>query len=382
MPVSLLRLAFIGLGIALTSPVFAAEDAESIARSFSDAVSASGRATVTYDQASSEASTVTLSNVVIAAGDGSSVTIPSLVFSGVEPRQAGGFIADEVLANNGNIAGENRTVAWETATFGQVTIPSHDEIAAAASITPFLEVSLGALTLTDKRLAAPLTLASVSTTVTSAPDGSPAGLAVDADGLTIPVSLFAGSVPGMLLQMMQYQELVADIDLEGTYDAATDIGVLQTLTLDSRDAGKITVRGAFSGLALAEAASPDAEISKDARADARLDRLSVRIDNYGFVERMLDAQASMLGGSRDDIRNQLISGALPLALSFVKNEPFRAEFLAAATAFLQNPQSLTIAFQPAEPVPLGQFVRTLTRSPTALPDLLSPAVEANIAEQQ
>lgn len=358
-----------------------AADADSVAAQFRDAVAATERATVTYGAATGEGSTVTLAEVAISAADGTTITVPSLVFSGIETRDQGGFIAAEVVADFGSISGEHRSVTWQEAAFEQVTIPSTAEIAASAPITPFLEASVASVSLSDTRLNAPLAIETVSVTMTSASDGSPAGLAVAADGFAIPVSLFSGTVPGMLLQLMQYQELVADIAIEGTYDAATETGVLQRLSVNAADAGTITIRGAASGLAIAEAASPDDEVSKAARANARLDTLSVRLDNAGFVERMLDAQADMLGGTRDDIRAQLISGALPLALSFVKNEPFRQDFLAAATEFLQNPVSLTIAFNPAEPVPLGQFLRTLSRAPASVPDLLSPTVEANTAEQ-
>jgi hypothetical protein len=105
--------------------------------------------------------------------------------------------------------------------------------------------------------------------------------------------------------------------------------------------------------------------------------MTVRLDNAGFVERMLDMQAQMLGGTRDDVRSQLVDGALPFALSFVKNVAFRDQFQAAVQTFLQDPHSLTITFAPAKPVPLGEVMRTAARSPTALPDLLSPSVEAN-----
>jgi hypothetical protein len=105
--------------------------------------------------------------------------------------------------------------------------------------------------------------------------------------------------------------------------------------------------------------------------------MTVRIENAGFVERMLDMQAQMLGGTRDDVRSQLVDGALPFALSFVENEAFRTEALVALSAFLADPRSLTITFAPAEPVPLGQAIRTAARRPGALPDLLAPRMQAN-----
>jgi hypothetical protein len=74
---------------------------------------------------------------------------------------------------------------------------------------------------------------------------------------------------------------------------------------------------------------------------------------------------------------QLVYGALPFALSFVDNETFRTQFLAAAGAFLEDPRSFTVTVSPAEPVPLGQLMRTALRTPLELPDLLTANVAAN-----
>ncbi|MEX2319406.1 MAG: hypothetical protein WD626_06100, partial [Bauldia sp.] len=79
---------------------------------------------------------------------------------------------------------------------------------------------------------------------------------------------------------------------------------------------------------------------------------------------------------------QIVDGALPFALSFVKNEDFRAEFRAAIADFLADPRSLTIVVEPPEPLPLGQVARTVLRSPMALPDLLDPSVEVNTEPDQ
>lgn len=383
MPARLLRTVACGLVLAFATSVAAAEaDADMVGKRLADAVAATGRATLAYDSAVATGDTVTVSGVVVTAKDGTAVSVPTLVFSGIADRPAGGFFAARVTADSGSIGGETKSLTWGTAAFDQVIVPSPDEIESGEPVTPFLGVEIATVSLGDPASPAPIDVATVSATIASAPDGSPAAVSARATDVRIPTTLFANSVAGVLLTMMQYTEFVADLSVEGSYDAASGSGILQRLAIDVPETGRITVSGEASTLALSEAVAPDPEISKEARANARLDYLTLRLDNSGFVERMLDAQAKMLGGTRDDIRAQLIGGALPLALSFVKNEPFRAEFLAAATVFLQDPRSLTIAFRPVEPVPLGQVLRTAARAPMTLPDLLSPAVEANTVEPQ
>ena len=107
----------------------------------------------------------------------------------------------------------------------------------------------------------------------------------------------------------------------------THLVAVRAFTIDAATVGKITVAGKASGFSVKGLTTP--EKSKEARANARLDKLIVRLDNAGFVERLLDKQAEMLGGTRDDVRSQMVDFMLPFALSFVDNVAFRDQFLAA-----------------------------------------------------
>jgi hypothetical protein len=193
----------------------------------------------------------------------------------------------------------------------------------------------------------------------------------------LPAALLGNSFAGVIVGMLSYSEFLADVSLDGIYDTVANTASIDTLAIDVATVGKVDVAARASSFSIRAITSPDDEISKAARADARLDSLRVRIDNAGFVERVLDMQAEMLGGTRDDVRAQIVNGALPFALSFVKNEAFREEFRAAIAAFLADPRSLTIVAQPDEPLPLGQVARAIARAPMTLPDLLAPTVEAN-----
>jgi hypothetical protein len=179
----------------------------------------------------------------------------------------------------------------------------------------------------------------------------------------------------VIVTMLDYDTVDASITMDSEYDTTADTVTVHLLSIDAAGIGKVTFTGKASGLSVKGLTDPAK--SKDARAAAKLDAMSVRLDNAGVVERMLDMQAQLLGGTRDDVRSQLVDGALPFALSFVKNAAFRDQFQKAAEVFLKDPHSLTITFAPAQPVPLGEVMRTAGHSPTQLPDLLSPTVEAN-----
>jgi hypothetical protein len=243
-------------------------------------------------------------------------------------------------------------------------------------------MSLTTVSLGGAALPVPIESAGVNVEVEDISDDAPTNVRVNAAAIKLPAALLANSVAGVIVGMLNYSEFLAEVSLHGVYDTAANNATLETLAVDIATVGKLDLRAKASAFSIRAITDPDEEVAKQARADARLDSLSLRIDNAGFVERVLDMQAAMLGGTRDDVRTQIVDGALPFALSFVKNEDFRAEFRAAIADFLADPRSLTIVVEPDEPLPLGQVTRTVLRSPMALPDLLDPSVEVNTEPDQ
>ena len=366
------------LGIALAAePGHAEPDARAIAELLAAAVAATGKATVAYDVATGDGDSVTLSGFKLTLSDGSVTTVPALVIAGIAPREPGGFTAEHIALDHGTATSHGATVTWATASLEEVVIPSADEVTNRAKLRPFRGLSVGSANLAGSDLPEPIDAATISVDVGEVADGLPSSINLRAGGVRLPTVLFANSVLGAIINMLDYQEFIADVSMDGTYDSAADTVAIHVLTVDVPAVGKITLAGKASGFSLRDLTDADTEKSKVARAKARLDTLRVRLDNAGFIERMLDMQAGMLGGTRDDVRSQLVDGALPFALSFVENEPFRVQFQAAVAAFLADPRSLTITAEPSPPVPLGQVVRTAVRAPLSLPDLLAPKVEAN-----
>ena len=356
-------------------PANAAPSAETVAGLLVAAVAATGEATLTYDGVSANGDTVTLAGVKMTSTGGSIATVPALVITGAAERQPGGFTAAHMTFDQGSAISHGDTTTWATAALDDVIVPSADEVKARAKLRPFKKIAMTGITISGTDLAAPIEVASVGADVGDVVAGAPSNILVRATGVRLRTVLLTNSVLSAIVGLLNYDEVLADVTMDSEYDTTADTVTIHLLSIEAPNVGKVTIAGKASGLSLKGLTDPAK--SKEARANARLDNLTVRLDNAGFVERMLDMQAEMLGGTRDDVRSQLVDGALPFALSFVKNAAFRDQFQAAVQTFLQDPRSLTITFAPAKPVPLGEVMRTAARSPTVLPDLLSPSVEAN-----
>jgi hypothetical protein len=358
-------------------PGLAQTDAVAVATAFVGAVEALGDIEVAYDEATSAGDTVTIAGLRVTLPDTVEAVVPALVLSGVAPRDAGGFTAAVVQADGGSATVRGKTLTWATASFADVIVPDQAEVTERQKIRPFRSLAMTGIGINGEGLAAPVEVATANLEVGEIADTTPTGITASATGVRLPASLIGTSIVGVIVGMLNYTEFTADISLDAEYDDVANSAILNELAVDVQTVGKLTAAGTATNFSIRGLSDPDPDAAQAARSAARLQALSVRVDNAGFVERMLAMQAEMLGGTADDVRKQIVDGALPFALSFVKNEEFRTLFRAEIGEFLQDPRSLTLTIAPKEPVPLGQVARTILRAPLTLPDLLAPTVAAN-----
>lgn len=362
--------------LTIAAPARAVLAPERIAEMLAAAVTATGEAELAFDGTTADGDTVTVTGLKLSvAAEDSTVAVPTVVITGAAPREAGGFTAARIAFNGGTATSPDVSVTWRSATLDNAIVPSADEVKARARLRPFGRLTFTGLDIVDSRVPDPIAIAELTVEIDEITEGAPSDIRIRAAGARLPASIVTNPIGANLLSGLGYKEIVADVTMDSDYDVAADTVVVHALTIDAVDVGRIEMTARFSGLSFRGLSDP--EEAAAARAAARLDAMTVRFDDAGFVGRMLDMQADMLGGTRDEVREQLVYGALPFALSFVEDVSFREQFLAAVSAFLEKPHSITVSVAPGAPVPLGQVVRTAVRTPTQLPDLLTPDVVAN-----
>jgi hypothetical protein len=354
----------------------AAPAPEAVGAALAAAVGAEGTGTLTFASATASGDSITLSDVkVVSPHSDETVTIPAIVLSGVADRQPGGYTATALTFDKGSAVARGRTLTWATGAMAAVTIPTPAEMKTAAVLRPFKSMTVASISITGKDFATPATIASVETAFGDVVGDAPSSVHVHVANIQIPAGAITNSLAGAVIGMLDYKSFQADLTVDTTYDAAAHTGELKSLTLDIANVGKLTIAVKASGV------SPDAIAAKagapKTHTGMKLDAVSLRLDNAGVIERLLDMQAKMLGGSRDDVRQMVLTGALPFALSFVDSAAFRDKFTAATDAFLKDPHSFTIALAPAEPMLFGTVVQTALHKPGTLPDVLNATVQAN-----
>ena len=377
------RFSHAALGGLLLSTAFCgtsafAADAKAIADAFAAAVTASGKSTATYTDASASGDDVTVSGLTLTQteGSGDTISIPQLVITGATPRDKGGFTATSMAFDNVTIKSDKETtVTWKTGSVADATVPSADEVKAKAKIRPFSKLDIAGLNVTGGDLPAPLDIASVGMTIDTEADGTPKDFNLNISSIALPSAFFAADPQSKaMVDALGYTDgFTLDVGMGGAYETASDTLTLRNFTFAAPDVGKLDISGKFSGVPLSKLASDQ---PADVGTTGKLDALTIRFDNLGIVERALDMQAKMMGASRDDVVNQ-IGGALPFMLSAIGNQGLQDKIAAAGQAFLKDPKSITITAAPAAPVPFSQIMSTGMSAPNTLPDLLVVDVAAH-----
>jgi hypothetical protein len=370
------RLAVSGfvLAVILGAGQAEAADAKQVADAIVALVAAGGKATATYDNASASGDDVTITNFKV-TGEGNEMTVPSVVITGAQPRDKGGFTAASMSMNGGKMTTkEQQNVSWEEASADGVTIPSPDEVKAKAHITPFTGGKLTNLTVSGGELKAPVTIAALDGKVAVDDKGSPTDFTGHLVSLKVPLESIEEDQRAVVQALGYNQPFEINMTIDGGYQTASDTLDFRSFVIDTTNVGKITIGGKFPGIPLSKLENPDQASS--VAATAKLESFSFRFDNAGIVEKLLDMQAKQSGLSKEDFVAQ-ITGGLPFMLNFIGNEAFQKKVADAATAFLNDPKSITISAKPASAVGFTQIMGAGQSAPQTLPDLLGADIQAN-----
>ncbi len=371
-------LAIGGLALSFTLPAslaLAAPDAKQVADDLVAAVTATGKSTATYGDATASDNAVTITGWEMKNSKGETISIPTLVITDPVARDKGGFTASGISFDGGSMTANANQIAWKTGAVTDATVPSPVEIKAKAHIKPFSNVTVGGLDITGPNLDAPIAVSAIDVTIDAADDGTPRDFDLKVTGIAIAAATFdKHPQQKALLDSLGYSDFVINVALGAGYDSTSDTFTLRNFTIDIANVGKLDILAKVTGVSLGGMINGSA--AADAKSKAKLENLSIRFDNAGVVERALDMQAKMIGASREDVVNQL-SGALPFMLNVIGNQDFQNKVASAATTFLKEPKSIAVSAQPATPVSFGDIAIAAKQKPNTLPDLLAVEITAD-----
>ena len=356
------------------SPAFSA-DAKQVADALIAAMQASDKTQASYGSASAAGDDVTITDFKATNANGGTVTIPTLTVTSAKMRDQGGFTAAAMTFDNAKLIDNNSNISWQSGSLTDAVVPSAAEIKAKAHVRPFGGLNVSGITIEGGDLPAPVQIASIGVAIDVDQAGNPRDFDMKVNAINVPPEVFASDAQSKaVLDQLGYNGFVVNVNVAGGYETDGDKVTLRTFAIDAADVGKLAISGKFNGVSLSKLfqdGNPG-----EASANGTLESLTIRFDNSGIVERVLDMQAKMMGVQRQDVVAQT-AGALPFMLNFLGNPSFQQKVAQAGTSFLNDPKSLTISASPAQPVPFSQITSAAGQSPQSLPDLLAVDVTAN-----
>jgi len=356
MHMALLRPATIALGIYAAMLAADRSEAAMAPTECADALVAAmgaGGVTATFAGATANGEAVTITGLSVNQANGRTLAIDSLTFANPTKREPGGFTSDKMEFTGATAELRDNTLKALSGEVEMTVIPSTDEVKARKRITPFSRAVVSGITATDNETseAAPVSIDSVEFLLGDLSKGVPNSLKLSVTGITVDAQRLAVlPIPMALVENPDAPgNMRLDVVLDTVYESEKDALTIRAITLSAPKIGSLTISAAVSGLPLSTLAG---EKRNETAMAAKLDSATLRFENGGLVERMLDEQAKISGETRQQYLEKLLPKLPELLGERLGKSEFQQKLAAAAESFLRDPKSITMESRPSEPVPV------------------------------
>ena len=368
-----LTVAVVALSAGLAGPAFSAATPEQVTAALTKLLATDKGATFTLGTPTQSNEGVVYNNVTIKSADGGETKIDVLTVA--NPTVEGDTLsADSIVAENvkGTNKGDNLSVASLELTSPVFT--------GKETGNRFDAVSANNISLAQQGKA-PVVIDSANLDLSNYADDVPHAIDISVEGIEVdPATVDEGGDFAKQLKAMGYDKLTLGFFGSGSLDEATGDLQISEITVDGADLGTVTLAGTFGGLTtdvIKQLKQPSP--SPEAFGSVTLKQASVYYGDASLAGRIIAQQAKQMGQEPAAFVGQ-ITGALPLLLTTIGNQPFQDKLAQGVTTFLKDPKNLTITAKPATPIALMELFSTSQTAPQTLPDLLKADVIANQPE--
>jgi hypothetical protein len=354
-----------------------AADPQAVADALVAALEAGTDGAVTYDAASAEGDGVAITGLTFSGPDGEGrMAFSRTLVVAPEERPEGGFVAEEIEMAEGTLSGET-SGSIESATAYTVTVLSPEEIAAQELTQGILyeSVEISGITFNLEDRQGEVSIGYVEINIDDVVDNVPQASSGMAEAITVPATAF-GDGP-MTPQALGYETLELEVSWEGGRDPQTNELTIEDVTLTLVEGGSLTLSGRIGNVPFG--GMEEHMASADAAGEVTVHNIRLHYQDESLARRLLDAFARPQGMTGEQYAQQL-AAALPFLLAAINNPGFQQQVATAVGAFLRDPQSLTIAVAPEQPITGEEIMQILNTAPQTLPDRLNASVTANGAQ--
>ena len=235
---------------------------------------------------------------------------------------------------------------------------------------------------------------SISAEMTADADTKKQAFAMGVDEIDVNLKLGNDPAFNARREALGYDKLLMAIAISGSWDMGSGKVVIDQYSFDAKDAGRLTLSGAFSGYTEALAIrfrtlSAELQSVTDPKELQRkniamlgmmsqlsLDSLSLSYKDASLVDRVLELQSAQMGMPKSDLV-KMIPTMLPMFAAPLQNPKFIGALAGNLAKFLNRPGDISISAKPSRSIPLTEIMIAGSTQPHTLIDLLGVVVKAN-----
>lgn len=251
---------------------------------------------------------------------------------------------------------------------------SEPDVRAILDAIPYL----GRVTLSGIDVASPMTgnfsLGLFETRLENYVAPIPTSITIALEGLSMPASAMPDPQTAMMMQAMGADPLTADGEIVLAWDEATsDVGM--TVGVAVGGIGTVDAEASLGGIP--RAIFEDPMRVQEAMVTATVGGLELTFTDAGLTEFLLGMMSEQTGVPREQFVEGIVQQIAMQGAMMLGDQALADEVSGAVSAFLTDPQSLTVVLDPAAPVAIAQIMGAAMTAPQALPQLLNFSISAN-----
>lgn len=369
------------------STAFAATADDAVAR-FKEIVEDQG-VVIEWDRADVDSDDVLLVDVKVGA-EGEMIAVGDVTLLGIT-RVDNGFRIEDIVFDDMLFGEDDTALSIEDAVLSGVLLPDAGNIDRFGGTMYYDSAFVGeiAISVGDQEVAS---LADFYTQMTAPTDTEPMNFTGGAEEFYLDLRTVEDADQKAVLKALDLEEVTGSFLFEGYWDPKDGRFALTRYNTTIDDAGTIGISADIGGytsefmasLRELQAKMGTTEEENSAQGLAILGLMQqltfhgmeINYIDDSFTKKLLNYVAESQGMKPSDMANQA-KAILPFALAQLENPELTMQATQAISAFIDNPQSLSIKAIPASPVPFALIMAAAMSAPAELTKTLGVTVTSN-----
>jgi hypothetical protein len=342
-----------------------------------------------------EGANVKLTGVTVSAAgmDGKSFPIGDVTLENVEEGDEG-YTIEKIAFSDINTTQEGATITATGMSIGGVYIPNEPKPGTIDSMMLYENFAVGPVTVSAQGKQV-FSLEGAEGNLTAAEDQSKFDFDATVSGVNIDMTTAPDPKAQEAIAALGLQNVKGEVTMKGSWTVADGKFEMSEYAFDFDNVGRLDINFSMSGYTLdfikamqdavkASETNPDKAAGQQALGMSMMGLMqqliyngaSVRFDDAGITAKALEFAGKQQGVDGKQMA-QSLKGMLPMMLGAMNMPDLQKQIEAAANAYLDDPKSLTVSANPAQPLAAPQIMGAAMGDPANLVKTLNVQVTAN-----